>query len=94
MYSDIKNDVAIIDLSNLKKNDKENIDQEVEWVAEGLKISDKSKGILPYYQENKINQVIRINDNNILVTDKMGTLRIFPYPCPDPLKNQIFTLSN
>jgi hypothetical protein len=55
MYSDIKNEVAIIDLSNLKKNDKENIDQEVEWVAEGLKISDKSKGILGYYTDNKIN---------------------------------------
>jgi hypothetical protein len=60
------------------------IEFELEWCSDGIKLPAKAKGGVHscYTDENRILKITPIGVNNIAVTDEMGTIRIFPYPCP------------
>ncbi|EGR29518.1 PH domain protein [Ichthyophthirius multifiliis] len=81
LYKDNFEEVSIIDLTNHKKINTIYIEHDVEWCSDGIKISEKTKGVHSYYNdENKILKITPIK-NCIAVTDEMGTIRIFNYPC-------------
>ena len=50
-------------------------------MSEGLKLSEKVNNINKNYDnDNEITNIIK-RDNVIIVTDKIGTIRIYEYPC-------------
>ena len=54
------------------------VEFEIEWLSEGLKISEKAKGVLSYYSDdNRIIRMARIGDKTLAVTDEMGTVLYF-----------------
>ncbi len=58
------------------------MEYDIEWCSDGIKVTEKTKGINTYYSdENKILKVVKISDKSIAVTDQMGTIRLFNYPC-------------
>ena len=82
MYKDNFEEISIIDLCNRKKLNTIFIEHDIEWTSDGIKISEKVKGVHNYYSdENKIIKILPILNKAIIVTDEMGTIRIFSYPC-------------
>ena len=58
---------------------------------EGIKVSEKTKGVHNHYNdENKILKVCPIGENTIAVTDEMGTIRLFNYPCESGAGNNYY----
>lgn len=56
--------------------------QNTEWISEGLKISDKRRGLDPNYtEENNVTCLVRAGHKSIIAADQIGTIRIFEYPC-------------
>jgi len=53
---------------------------EKEWVSDGIMLMKSTAGIKSHYQGVKITKMARIGEKAIVVTDDMGTIRIFPYP--------------
>ncbi|KAL4455920.1 hypothetical protein ABPG73_008674 [Tetrahymena malaccensis] len=82
LYKDTLEEVSIIDLSNQKKINTIFIEHDIEWCSDGIKIGEKTKGVHSHYSdENKILKITPITTNCIAVTDEMGTIRLFNYPC-------------
>lgn len=49
LYKDNFEEVAIIDLTNLKKTNTIFIENDVEWCSDGIKVSEKTKGVHIHY---------------------------------------------
>ena len=65
----------------MKKTNTLFVEHDAEWCSDGIKVSEKTKGVHAYYSDaNKILKIATIGDKNIVVTDEMGTIRIFSYP--------------
>lgn len=68
MYKDNFEEVSIIDLKNLKKINTLFVEYDAKWHSDGIKISEKTKGIYSYYNdENKIHHITTIGENAIAV---------------------------
>ncbi|EGR31152.1 hypothetical protein IMG5_116820 [Ichthyophthirius multifiliis] len=94
LYKDNFEDVEIIDFKNqdFKKITKDQVEFEMEWCTDGIKVSSNIKGVYTYYSdENKILKIQRLGDKQIAVTDEMGSIRIYNYPC-DSSGNGYFNL--
>ena len=54
---------------------------DINWQRDGLKLSEKIRNVYQFYPEtkdtNKINQIVKIGETCIGVTDQIGTLRLF-----------------
>lgn len=61
------------------------------WQSDGLKISEEIKGISQYYNQknNKILKLLQL-DNYLIVTDQIGTIRVFNYPCSTDLETEVY----
>lgn len=82
LYKDNYEEVAIIDLASLKRITEIYMEFNIEWCSDGIKVTDKAKGINSYYnEENKILKITKLGEKAVAVTDQMGTIRIFHYPC-------------
>lgn len=59
------------------------VEFDMEWCNDGIKLAEKAKGVHSCYtDENRILKITPIGEKSIAVSDEMGTLRIFSYPCP------------
>lgn len=66
-------EIQSIDILGLQTN--------IQWMSEGLKLCQKVSKINHYYtHDNEITNIIKFN-TTILVTDQIGTIRIYEYPC-------------
>lgn len=82
LYKDISDEYAIIDLSLQKRINTLSFEFDLEWCSDGIKMAEKAKGVHSCYtDENRITKITIISENSIAVTDEMGTIRIFNYPC-------------
>ena len=71
-------EITIVDLSNLEKVNTAFVEMDLEWCSDGLKASEKIKGIDPFYStENPFLKVVKLGEKTIAVTDEMGTVNIF-----------------
>ena len=92
LYKDVSDEIAIIDLSIQKKINSLYVEFELEWCSDGKKLDEKAKGIHSCYtDENRILKITPIGEKSIAVTDEMGTIRIFPYPCLSGSYQRIYT---
>lgn len=81
MFRDNMEEVVYFSLDNLQKENQITNEYDVEWAGDGIKFSEKTKGIESFYpHENKSNKITKLNQNTMVVTDDMGTIRIFRYP--------------
>lgn len=81
LYMDNIGKKHYIDLKDKIKDPKLDL-KSVEWISEGLKISDKRRGLDPNYtEENNVTCLVRGGRNSIIAADQIGTIRIFEYPC-------------
>ena len=77
VYKDNFEEITIIDLTNLKKVNTISVEFDIEWASNGLQIHEKTKGVLPFYQDdNRIIKMIRVGENTLIVSDEMGTVII------------------
>ena len=52
------------------------------WMSEGLKLSDQIYKINNHYPSNNpIKHIIKYKTDTIIVTDEVGTIRVFEFPC-------------
>ena len=76
MYKDNIGQKCFFDLANNKKNDTLAIDFDIEWVSEGIKISEKRRGLDPWYKEdNTVTCLVRAGSRTLIATDEIGTVR-------------------
>jgi WD40 repeat protein len=81
MYKDNVTQKCFYDLTNSKKNDTLAIDFDMEWVSEGIKLSEKTSELEKYCEEdNTFRCMVRAGKESLIVTDEIGTIRIFEYP--------------
>lgn len=70
-----------IDLKDKRKDTRIEL-KDIEWISEGLKISDKRSGIDTFYtEENNVTCLVRAGRRSLIVADQIGSVRIFEYPC-------------
>lgn len=82
MYKDNLGQKCFFDLSNMKKNDTLAIEFDIDWVSEGIKISEKRKGLDVHYREDcSVTCLVKAGDHSLIACDEIGTIRIFEYPC-------------
>lgn len=82
MLKDNFEEILIVDIKNSRRINTIFIEHDVNWQSDGLKIHESTKGVHNFYSdENKIMQITKLRENAIAVTDEMGTIRIFNYPC-------------
>lgn len=75
MYKDTIGQKCFFDIENNKKNDTLAIDFDIEWVSEGIKISEKRRGLDPWYKEdNVVTNLVRAGDHTLIATDEIGTV--------------------
>lgn len=75
MYKDSIGQKCFFDLANNKKNDTLAIDFDIEWVSEGIKISEKRRGLDPWYRENNnVTNLVRAGKKSLIATDEIGTV--------------------
>ena len=75
LYKDHFEEVVIIDLTNLKKINTIYVEFDIEWCSDGIKVSDKIKGIQTFYSdENKFLKISKVGERSMIVTDEMGTV--------------------
>lgn len=78
MYKDTIGQKCFFDIENNKKNDTLAIDFDVEWVSEGIKISEKRRGLDPWYKEdNIVTNLVRAGESTLIATDEIGTVSHF-----------------
>lgn len=76
MYKDSIGQKCFFDLANNKKNDTLAIDFDIEWVSEGIKISEKRRGLDPWYREdNNVTCLVRAGEKSLIATDEVGTVK-------------------
>ena len=82
MYMDNIKTHCFFDLKNKAKNDTFQQKYDVEWISDGLKISEKIRGLAPCYNEdNETTCLVRAGRKSLISCDQIGTVRIFEYPC-------------
>eukprot|EP01016_Furgasonia_blochmanni_P022356 TRINITY_DN24386_c0_g1_i1.p1 TRINITY_DN24386_c0_g1~~TRINITY_DN24386_c0_g1_i1.p1 ORF type:complete len:291 (+),score=52.47 TRINITY_DN24386_c0_g1_i1:64-936(+) len=82
LYKDYFAEITIIDLSTMNRINTLFVEFDIEWISDGIKISDKTKGVGAHYSDdNRVIRMVRIGDKTLAVTDEMGTIRLFDYPC-------------
>jgi hypothetical protein len=75
MYKDNVTQKCFYDLTNLKKNDTLAIDFDLEWVSEGIKLSEKTAGLDEWCEEdNKFTCLVRAGSRSLIATDEIGTV--------------------
>lgn len=75
MYKDSIGQKCFFDLANNKKNDTLATDFDIEWVSEGIKISEKRRGLDTWYNEdNNVICVVRAGERSLIATDEIGTV--------------------
>lgn len=77
MYVDNIKKRCFINLKNKTNDDSEilNLKHNVEWISDGLKISEKIRGIAPCYtQENEVTCLVRVGHRSMIVVDQIGTV--------------------
>ena len=81
MYKDNIGKSSFFDLSNLqKKDDQPGVIYDIEWISDGLKISENRIGLDPCYtEENKVMKLSRVGQRSLIATDEIGTVIIFCY---------------
>jgi WD40 repeat protein len=58
------------------------MEYDIEWISDGLKISENRVGLEPCYtEENIVMKLSRVGRNSLVATDEIGTIRLFEYPC-------------
>lgn len=87
MYSDSVTQKCFYDLSQSKKNDTLAIEFEMEWVSDGIKLSEKTAELDKYCEEdNNFRCMAKVGESSLVVTDEIGTvayshqIRLFEYP--------------
>lgn len=71
-------EITIVDLSNLEKINTAFVEMDLEWCSDGLKASEKIKGIHSFYpEENPFLKVAKLGEKTIVVTDEMGTVNTY-----------------
>ena len=58
------------------------MEHDAEWCSDGIKVSEKTKGVHTYYSDaNKILKIATIGERSIVVTDEMvkNTINIYIY---------------
>ncbi|CAD8183513.1 unnamed protein product [Paramecium pentaurelia] len=81
-YKDVSDETALIDLDQQKRINSMHMEFDLEWCSDGIKLAEKAKGVHSCYtDENRIHKITLIGDKSMAVTDDMGTIRIFNYPC-------------
>ena len=77
MYMDNINRMCVFDLKNQTKDENDNIGYDAEWIGEGLKISEKRRGLDDYYtEENKVTWLVRAGKSSLIACDQIGTVRL------------------
>jgi hypothetical protein len=75
MYSDSVTQKCFYDLSQSKKNDTLAIEFEMEWVSDGIKLSEKTAELDKFCEEdNNFRCMAKIGDRSLVVTDEIGTV--------------------
>ena len=75
MYSDSVTQKCFYDLTNLKKNDTLAIDFDMEWVSDGIKLSEKTAELDKYCEEdNNFRCMVKAGNGSLIVTDEIGTV--------------------
>lgn len=69
LYKDTSDEMAIIDLALQKRINTLHVEFEVEWCSDGIKLSDKAKGVHSCYSdENRIIKITQIGERTIAVS--------------------------
>lgn len=78
MYKDNVTQKCFFDLTNLKKNDTLAIDFDMEWVSDGIKLSEKTAELDKYCEEdNNFRCMVKAGKRSLIVTDEIGTVVYF-----------------
>lgn len=81
LFIDNINKKCYFDLKNKIKNESDNLalKYDVEWISEGLKTSEKIRGLAPCYTEdNQITCIVRVGRRSIITADQIGTVSFSP----------------
>ena len=77
MYMDNIKKKCFYNLKNMSQDESEmlNLKHNVEWISDGLKISENIRGIAPCYTEdNEITCLVRVGTNSMIASDQIGTV--------------------
>jgi hypothetical protein len=75
LVSKSPDETKLVDIIKLEKTSAEYIEFDIEWCSDGIKTSEKIKGIHSFYsEENPFLKVVRLGEKTIVVTDEMGTV--------------------
>lgn len=75
MYKDNVTQKCFFDLTNQKKNDTLAIDFDMEWVSDGIKLSEKTAELDKYCEEdNNFRCMVKAGERSLIVTDEIGTV--------------------
>jgi len=80
MYMDNIKTRCFFELKNKRKEDKETLNPkyDVEWIGDGLKISEKIRGLAQSYTEdNDTTCLVRAGRRSLIASDQIGTVIIF-----------------
>lgn len=81
LYQDSFEETTIIELQTFKKIQGFALEFELEWCADGNKCLDTTKGVQSYFTEdNRCLRLLKVDDKVIIVSDELGSVRIFNYP--------------
>ena len=70
-------------------------EHKIEWAGEGKLLLDTIKDVGSYYSNsNQLLEVVQVMDKCVLVTDEMGSLRLFEYPVKGYSNVQFYHLNN
>ncbi len=79
MFKDAMEEVVYMNLTSFKKENYIAIEYDVEWLGDGIKFSDQTRGIEQFYSiENQSLKVVKLSNKTMAVTDEMGTVAISP----------------
>lgn len=77
MYEDNIKTRCFFDINNKVKNEDEKLKHEVEWIGDGLRISEKIGGLDRCYNEdNYITCLLRAGKNSLVACDQIGTVSL------------------
>lgn len=89
IYKDRRDELVLIDQSSWDKENQQNLEFNIEWCSDGQKVHKNSQGIHLFYgEENKLLCITQLSDSAVVVTDEIGTIRVFNYPCATGTGNQ------
>jgi len=75
-------ELIVVDMNKLTTDNSVMTEMNIEWMSDAIRITNETKGVNPYYsEENRILKMARLGESTLVVTDDIGTIRLFPYPC-------------